>query len=207
MPRTIYFVRHGESKQNDGTWGKTQYDAPLSQKGVHQCIDLYNKFGNKFGTKFRVIASPLKRATQTCLICQHNFPDQKIELNPLVAELVGDKGDFGSKKIDLQKFFKAQHNKFTYYSKATFKGKGKLSTKTGKWWNTYNDWDLGHNRLQMFATYLASDYVNEHIVIFSHGDFIKKFCKLDRRPANCEVVKAIFSSDHERVIEAEFMNL
>ena len=80
--KTVYLIRHGETRDNREGIFRGRSEVPLSAAGLRQAGELRAYFS---GLQVeRVFSSPLKRAAETAAIC---FPGRAIELQELVNNL------------------------------------------------------------------------------------------------------------------------
>ena len=80
--KTVYLIRHGETRDNREGIFRGRSEVPLSAAGLRQAGELHAYFS---GLQVeRVFSSPLKRAAETAAIC---FPGRAIELQELVNNL------------------------------------------------------------------------------------------------------------------------
>lgn len=89
--KTIYFVRHGETKSNlDGVLNGHTPDTELTDAGVQQAHDVATMLKSK--PVKCIVSSPLKRAKQTASIIAEDVGFKgEVEINPLLTER-----DFGT---------------------------------------------------------------------------------------------------------------
>jgi len=93
--KTVYLIRHGETRANREGIFRGRGEVPLSSAGLRQAGELRAYFS---GLRVeRVFSSPLKRAAETAAIC---FPGRAIELQELVNNLdLGRWAGRGKKEI------------------------------------------------------------------------------------------------------------
>lgn len=84
--RKLYFVRHGQSEMNLARRFAGVINTPLTPEGKKQA-KIAGKKAKRLGIDY-VVSSPLSRAHETAKIIakEINYPEAKIELNPLLAE-------------------------------------------------------------------------------------------------------------------------
>lgn len=84
--KKLYFVRHGESEMNAAGRFAGTLDTTLTPEGKKQA-KIAGKKVKRLGIDC-IVSSPLFRAYETAKIIakEINYPEDKIELNPLLAE-------------------------------------------------------------------------------------------------------------------------
>lgn len=84
--KQLYFIRHGLSENNKLRRFTGHFDSPLADEGREQAK---NAGRNAKGIDIDlIISSPLARALETAKIVGNEigYPEQKIEINPLLIE-------------------------------------------------------------------------------------------------------------------------
>lgn len=84
--KKLYFVRHGQSEMNRAGRFAGTLDTPLTPEGKKQAR-LAGKKAKKLSIG-HIVSSPLSRAYETAKIIakEINYPEDKIQLNPLLVE-------------------------------------------------------------------------------------------------------------------------
>ncbi|KAK4893755.1 hypothetical protein LTR27_008003 [Elasticomyces elasticus] len=100
MPPILHIMRHGQGEHStavNGENGKNVRDAPLTQKGKEQCAERCRSFDSHDKVQL-LLASPLRRALQTCAYSFEPCIDRgmKILALPMAEEATNDPCDTGS---------------------------------------------------------------------------------------------------------------
>ncbi|TQS36139.1 hypothetical protein Golomagni_03421 [Golovinomyces magnicellulatus] len=66
---TVHCMRHAESQHNLSESGRQIRDPLLTLNGMEQCEQFCRRNKEKYGTITHLVASPLRRTLQTCLMC------------------------------------------------------------------------------------------------------------------------------------------
>ncbi len=145
----IYLIRHGETDSNKNGIIQGHLDTNLSELGVEQAKKLANRLKDYSFDK--IFSSDLKRAADTAKAIQ-KFHNTKIEFDSRLRER--SFGDFSGKKsteINWDLLGDDIYNR---------------SPKNGESINEHI------KRVQKFIDELKSNYLNENILIVSHGGTI-----------------------------------
>jgi len=177
--KLIIFIRHARSISND-TKNYLIRNPDLCQKGYEQSKILASKiidFNNYLKSKTNyikgielAIISPLKRTLLTAIPTLEKLSDINVETSFLCTETALSPSNTGFSSVE----------EFKQFNNSIINKNIKVNEKEyNKWseliWNSYmNDIVLIHKRKKLFDEYLKSK--NEKvIIIFSHGDFLKKY--------------------------------
>lgn len=158
MITDIYLARHGETVWNLEKKLQGQLDSPLTERGKQQAEGLAQQVQTLAVTG--VVHSPLGRARETALICQARLQIPLVDEHNLQERCFGDWQ--GEKKHDLKAkgIYSSLIDKLNYVAPPN--GESALSSA---------------ERLYRCLESIAKSNVNQRVLVISHGDIIRCFCK------------------------------
>jgi broad specificity phosphatase PhoE len=157
--KKIYLIRHGESEGNAGPIRQSP-ESPLTEKGIYQANKITERLQHlDFDL---LISSPFKRAFQTAEIVSEKT-GKKIIQNELFIERIRP-----TEQIDQPKNSEESIHSEMLYGQA-FKENKK-----------YKDGESFEEIVQRAKNALSflEEQPNEHIVVITHGVFLKVICAL-----------------------------
>jgi len=86
----IWLIRHSLREDRKTTTAVSETDCSISEEGVKLAEDLATNLKKLLDTKVvdKIYISPYKRTLETSYIIASKFPDVKLEISPLISEVI-----------------------------------------------------------------------------------------------------------------------
>ena len=190
----IYLIRHAESTYNRWAFKRIYnpclwfnndpmiYDAPLSDNGSSQALELHSSISELSKKVDLIICSPLTRAIDTMKIA---FPN--ISCPVIITPLVRERGD---KTCDIGKPLSVLREKYPNYNFIHFNNEYWWTCNQNSPFELVKETSEHLKKRQLDFIKFLNTTSEKVVVIFTHGKFIKSLLKKKMQIKNCGVQKS-----------------